>query len=108
MDYELKCEGFLADEDLEERLLLCCRRLLMAAGPSHPVRVALRQIDGHILARVEVFLSCRRLTAVVWRFDPEAALDAAVEVLLDSLVVLPTAEVGPRSWEGAAALSTLQ
>jgi hypothetical protein len=108
MDYDLKCEGFLADEELEERLLLGCRRLLMAAGPSHPVRASLKQIDGRILARVEVFLSCRRLTAVVWRFDPEAALEAAVDVLMDSLLRPPVQEAIPRTWEGAGALSTLQ
>ncbi|HUT76609.1 MAG TPA: hypothetical protein VM285_02925, partial [Polyangia bacterium] len=61
MDYDLKCEGFLADEELEERLLLGGRRLVIAAGPRHPVRMILRQIEGRIHARVEVFLSCRRL-----------------------------------------------
>ncbi len=106
MDYDLKCEGFLADEDLEERLLLGGRRLVIAAGPRHSVRMSLRQVDGRIQARVEVLHSERRLTAVVWRFDPETALEAAVDVLLETLDSLPPAI--PPVFEETDSVSTLQ
>lgn len=106
MDYDLKCEGFLADDELEERLLLDGRRLVIAAGPCRPVRMILRQIEGRIQARVEVLLSSRRLTAVVWRFDPESALAAAVDVLLEALDTLPGG--ASPAWRETGSFSTLQ
>ena len=109
MDYDLKCEGFPVDHDLEERLLLTGRRLVVEVGPSHPVRLTVRQVDGRVQGRAELVLPGRRLTAVVWRSEPVAALSAAVSAVL-AVLEEGADDPAPRAgaWALEEAVSTLQ
>jgi hypothetical protein len=85
MNYELRCEGFPTDDDLEEKLLLSGRKFLLAIGPDRPVRLSVKQIDGLVQGRVEVCLPGRRVSAVVRRRDPVAALEAALATVREAL-----------------------
>lgn len=85
MTYELKYEGLSPDEVLEERLLLQCRRLVMATDAKSNVQFMVRQIEGNIQVRVEVVFSGRRLSVVVWRNEPVTALTAAIDATLDAV-----------------------
>ncbi len=85
MDYDLRIEGFSMDEDLEEQLLLRCRRVVLGVGSRHPVRVSIRQVDGRVQGRVDVVLPGRRVSAVVWRSDPVTALEGVVNAVIDAV-----------------------
>ena len=91
MDYDLRIEGFSMDEDLEEQLLLRCRRVVLGVGSRHPVRVNIRQVEGRVQGRVDVVLPGRRVSAVVWRSDPVNALEGVVNAVIEAVEkVMPT------------------
>jgi hypothetical protein len=85
MSYELICEGISPDEALEEQLLLQCRRLVVSLSARTAIQFTLRQTDGRIQARVEVFFANRRLAVSVWRVEPVEAMHAAVEAMIESV-----------------------
>lgn len=85
MDYDLRIEGFSMDEDLEEQLLLQCRRVVLGVGSGHSVRVSIRQVEGRVQGRVDVVLPGRRVSAVVWRSDPVEALEGVVNAVIDAV-----------------------
>jgi len=80
MDYELRFEGFPVDDELRERLLLDGRRFVLEVAAAHPVRMAVRQIDGFVQGRVEIRLPARRVEVLVRRRSAELALGAAMEL----------------------------
>lgn len=110
MAYELKYEGISPDEALEDKLLLQCRRVVVDMEPESVVKFIIRQIDGKIQARVEVVYAGKRLSVVVWRNDPEAALGAAVDATMEAAA--SRSMVGPIGVIGAssalALVNTLQ
>ncbi|MCP4675610.1 MAG: hypothetical protein GY854_08930 [Deltaproteobacteria bacterium] len=85
MNYELRCEGFPMDEELHDRLLLCGRKFVLEIGASHRVRMVVKQIDGLVQSRVELALPSRKISALVRRKDPIAAMKAAINALRDAL-----------------------
>lgn len=85
MNYELQCEGFPLDDELEDRLLLCGRQLVLDVGGNHAVRMAVKQVDGLVQGRVELALPRRRLSVIVRRQDPIAAMQAAIGALRETL-----------------------
>jgi hypothetical protein len=85
MNYDLKCEGFPLDEELNDRLLLCGREFVLEVGEENPVRMSIRQIDGLVQGRVEIELPQRRLSAFVRRTDPVSAMQAAIEAIRQAL-----------------------
>jgi hypothetical protein len=85
MNYDLRCEGFPVDEEMRELLLLRGRRIVLGVGPGHPVQMTVRQVDGRVQARIDVTLPGRRVSAVVWRSEPLAAMEAASDAIVDAL-----------------------
>ena len=85
MDYDLRIEGFCLDEEMKEELLLRCRRIVLGVGAGHPVRAAIRQLEGRVQGRIEVALPGRRVSAVVWRSDPVEAMEGAANAVIDAL-----------------------
>ena len=109
MDYDLRIEGFSMDEDLEEQLLLRCRRVVLGVGSRHPVRVNIRQVDGRVQGRVDVVLPGRMVSAVVWRSDPIKALEGVVNAVIDAVEkVMPVSCERGGSATYEEAFSTLQ
>ncbi len=109
MDYDLRIEGFSMDEDLEEQLLLRCRRVVLSVGSRHPVRVNIRQVDGRVQGRVDVVLPGRRVSAVVWRSDPVKALEGVANAVIDAVEkVMPLSCERGGSATLEEAFSTLQ
>jgi len=108
MDYDLRCEGFPHDEDLEERLLLRGRRAILSAGSRRPVRMTVKQVDGRVQGRVEIVLADRRVSAVVWRRDPEDALGAATDAVMDAIGEDPEEDYTLSRGGEAEEISTLQ
>ena len=106
MDYDLNYEGFPVDDELEERLLLAGRRVVLEVGPQNPIRMTVRQLDGRVQGRVELVLPGRRITAVVWRSDPVAALSAAVTAVLSAIE--DEAPVRAGTWSLEESVNTLQ
>ena len=109
MGLELRCEGFCLDESLEERILIACRRVVLAAGWDCPLAASIRLVEGRMQARLELFVPGRRIFSIVWRDDPEEALEGAVDALVAVVGDLPGSgedrQRQPRpSWE----VSTLQ
>jgi len=109
MGLELRCEGFCLDDDLEERLMIACRRVVLASGWDCPLAASIRLVEGRMQARLELFVPGRRIFSIVWRDDPEEAMEGAVDALVAVVGDLPI-DAGARqresrpSWE----VSTLQ
>jgi hypothetical protein len=81
MGVELRCEGFCLDEELEERLLIACRRIVLASGWDRRFAATIRLVEGRMQARLELFVPGRRIFSIVWRDDPVEAMEGAVEAL---------------------------
>ncbi|MFO8072994.1 MAG: hypothetical protein R6V85_14060 [Polyangia bacterium] len=112
MDYRLTCEGFPPDDELREQLLLRGRSVVLHTGGHSPVRLSVKQVEGRVQGRVEVILPDRRLSAVVWRAEPLAAIEDAAAALLDVLGedwIPPIDEEEDRGvYDSGEVLSTLQ
>jgi len=109
MGLELRCEGFCLDENLEERLLIACRRVILASGWDCPLAASIRLIEGRMQARLELFVPGRRIFSIVWRDDPEEAMDGAADALVAVVGDLPTgADNRPRETRPSWDVSTLQ
>ncbi len=84
MEFDLRCEGFCADDALRDRLLVAGRRAVAAAGWDRPLNAAIRLIDGRMQARLELKLPGRRIFSIVWRDDPVEAMEKAVDALVSA------------------------
>jgi len=94
MGLELRCEGFCLDDTLEERLLIACRRVVLAAGWDCPLSASIRFVEGRMQARLELLVPGRRIFAIVWRDDPVEAMEGATEALVSVIGEAPPIGAG--------------
>ena len=81
MNYKLRFEGFGLDDELREKVLQCAREFVLRFGNEHPLKIAVKQVDGLVQSRVELALNSRRVSALVRRKDPVLATRAAIEAI---------------------------
>ena len=108
MGLELRCEGFCLDDTLEERLLIACRRVVLAAGWDCPLSASIRFVEGRMQARLELLVPGRRVFAIVWRDDPVEAMAGACEALVSVLGEAPAAPGDRIAPAPCAEVSSLQ
>ena len=85
MNYDLRCEGFALDEELQERLLLQARSVVLNANSDQKVNITVRQIDGRVQGRIEVVLPGRKISSVVWRSNPVDAVAGAARAVTEAI-----------------------